>query len=96
MILLIAKNTVKEDRKADFLRVAALLAEESRKEAGCCSYELVQDTAEETVYYFVEKYQDEAALEAHRNSAYFQKYVPELGALRTKSSEVSKCVQIDV
>ena len=34
MILLIAKNTVKEDRKADFLRVAALLAEESRKEAG--------------------------------------------------------------
>lgn len=96
MIVLIAKNTVKEEKKEEFLRLAAILAEESRKEPGCCSYELVQDTAEEMVYYFVEKYQDEAALEAHRGSEHFQKYVPELGALRTKPSEVSKCVQIAI
>ncbi|MGN0136874.1 antibiotic biosynthesis monooxygenase [Anaerotignum sp.] len=95
MIVLIAKNTLKEGNQEEFIRIAGILAEETRKEPGCLSYDLAKDETEDTVFYFIEKYKDEAALEAHRASAYFQTYVPMLGALRTKPSEVSKCVIID-
>lgn len=95
MILLIAKNTLQEGKQAEFIRIAESMAKESRKEAGCLSYELVQEETNDTVFYFVEKYQDEAALQAHRASGHFQTYVPMLGALRTGPSEVSKCVTIE-
>ena len=88
MILLIAKNTIKEACIQNFLEIAAKLAAETQKEPGCLQYELIADQMESTVYYFSEKYQDEAALEAHRASAHFQTYVPQLGELRTKPSEI--------
>ncbi len=95
MMVLIAKNTVQEGKREEFIRIAGKMVEETRKEAGCISYDLVKDEIEDAVFYFIEKYKDEAALEAHRASAYFQTYVPMLGALRTKPSELSKCVTID-
>ena len=95
MIVLIAKSTVQEGKQEEFIRIAGKMVEETRKEAGCLSYDLVKDEADDLVFYFIEKYQDEVALEAHRASAYFQTYVPMLGALRTKPSELSKCVTID-
>ena len=95
MMVLIAKNTVQEGKREEFIRIARKMVEETRKEAVCISYDLVKDEIEDAVFYFIEKYKDEAALEAHRASAYFQTYVPMLGALRTKPSELSKCVTID-
>ena len=95
MMVLIAKNTVQEGKREEFISIARKMVEETRKEAGCISYDLVKDEIEDAVFYFIEKYKDEAALEAHRASAYFQTYVPMLGALRTKPSELSKCVTID-
>ncbi len=95
MIVLIAKNTLQEGKQVEFVRIAEKMVEESRKEEGCISYDLVKDESDDAVFYFIEKYKDEAALEAHRASTYFQTYVPMLGALRTKPSELSKCVTID-
>lgn len=95
MIVLIAKNTVQDGKQEEFIRIAGKMVEETRKEVGCLSYDLAKDEADDSVFYFIEKYQDEAALEAHRASAYFKTYVPMLGALRTKPSELSKCVTID-
>ena len=45
---------------------------------------------------FVEKYQDEAAVEAHKNSEHFQTFVPMMNAFREGPSEVTKCVTIDI
>lgn len=95
MIVLIAKNTLQEGKQEEFVRIAKKMVEETRKEEGCISYDLVKDETDDVVFCFIEKYKDEAALEAHRASAYFQTYVPMLGALRTKPSELSKCVTID-
>lgn len=95
MIVLIAKSTVQEGKQEEFVRIAKKMVEETRKEEGCISYDLVKDETDDVVFCFIEKYRDEAALEAHRASAYFQTYVLMLGALRTKPSELSKCVTID-
>lgn len=89
--MLIAKNTLIEGKQKEFVELAKELVLFTRKEVGCLSYDLVADQADDCVYYFVEKYQDQAAVEKHRASMHFQKIVPQLGALRAKPSEVSVC-----
>lgn len=96
MIVLIAKSVLQEGKQQAFIETAEKLVKATRAEAGCVSYELVQDMAEERVFYFVEKYKDEAAVEAHRASDHFRTYVPMLGELREGPSEVTSCVTIDI
>ena len=59
---------------AEFLR---LLAAESRREPGCVSYvpHQLQDDPDTVLIY--EQYRDEAAMEVHRGSAHFKKYIIE-------------------
>jgi quinol monooxygenase YgiN len=56
---------------------------------------VVQDASDDRVFTFVEKYLDEAAVEAHTNSEHFQTYVPMMSAFREGPSEVAKCVTVD-
>lgn len=95
MILLIAKNTVQKGKQQEFVALAKEMIVNTRKEAGCVSYDLVADQNDEQIYFFVEKYQDEKAVEFHRGTAYFQTIVPQLGALRVKPSEVSTCTVVE-
>lgn len=95
MVVLMAKNRIYPEKREAFLALAKTLVEESRKEAGCLQYDLVADTNQENVYYFLEKYQDDAALQAHQTSSHFQSIVPQFADLRPKPSEVTKCELID-
>lgn len=63
-----------EDR-ADMAEVARLLASESRREPGCVSFipHQAQDDPDTLVIY--EQYLDENAVNAHRESPHFKKYV---------------------
>jgi len=95
MIVLLAKSRLLEDKQQEFISVAEKLVKATREESGCVYYDLVQDAADEKVFYFVEKYRDEAALEAHKASAHFQTYVPMMNALREGPSEVTRCMTVD-
>ncbi|KXL52727.1 putative monooxygenase YcnE [Anaerotignum neopropionicum] len=92
MIVLIAKSVVPQKNKEAFLQVAEKLVSETRKEAGCIFYDFVKDSNEENVYYFVEKYTDQEAVEAHKNSEHFVTYAPKMRALR----EDAQLIQCDV
>lgn len=91
MLLVLAKNILKEGCKEQFVAAAQCLVEATRKEEGCLAYDLAADTEEENVYYFVEKYVDEAAFAAHRSSEHFRTCVPRLNAFRTGPSQVTVC-----
>lgn len=93
MIVLLAKSVLLEGKQQEFTAVAEKLVKATREEAGCVYYDLVQ--ADERTFYFVEKYLDEAAVNAHQESEHFQKYVPMMNAFREGPSEVTKCVTID-
>lgn len=95
MIVLISKNTLQEGKEQDFVLIAEKMAVETQKEEGCCFYRLAKDAESENIYYFIEAYENDAALEIHRNSVHFQTYVPQLGGLRTKPSELTKCEVIE-
>ena len=94
MIVLLAKSVVLEGKQQEFIAVAEKLVKATREEPGCVYYDLVQDAADEKVFFFVEKYLDEAAVEAHKNSEHFQVYVPMMEALR-EVSEVKKYIPVD-
>ena len=52
--------------KTDALRALLMqLPEPTRKETGCLSYQLLQNTQDATDFTFVEEWRDEAALTAH-------------------------------
>ena len=77
MIVLKVDMTVKtnmEEKCRDYIR---LLHEHSRKESGCLQYIGHQSTEDPRKFLFYEQYKDEAALQAHRDSAHFKKYVIE-------------------
>lgn len=96
MIVLLAKSILLEGKQQEFLAVAEKLVKATREEPGCVYYDLVQDVSDDRTFYFVEKYLDEAAVEAHKNSEHFQTYVPMMNAFRVSPSEVTKCVTVDI
>ena len=91
MLLVLAKNILKEGCREQFVAAAQCLVEATRKEKGCLAYDLAADIEQENIYYFVEKYVDEAAFAAHRSSEHFQTYVPQLNAFRMGPSQVTIC-----
>ena len=80
MVVLIAKNTVKEGLQQEFLKLAKEMTVKTRQEKGCISYDLASD---------------EKAVEFHRATEYFRTLVPQIGALRVKPSEVSTCTVVE-
>ncbi|MCG8548068.1 MAG: antibiotic biosynthesis monooxygenase [Alphaproteobacteria bacterium] len=72
MIAKWVKVRIKPERRQEFLdaiEVDALGSE--RDEPGCMRFNVVQDMADENVYYFYEVYRDEAAVDAHRAAPHY-------------------------
>lgn len=61
-----------EEKCCEYIRI---LEQHSRKEPGCLMYIGHQSTEDPRKFLFYEQYTDEAALQAHRDSPHFQKYV---------------------
>jgi quinol monooxygenase YgiN len=77
MVSFVVRFKFEAKDRAEVAETLCLLAAESRREPGCVSYipHQVQDDPDTVLIY--EQYRDEAALEAHRESAHFKKYAIE-------------------
>ncbi|GAB3930940.1 putative quinol monooxygenase [Mucilaginibacter myungsuensis] len=74
-INIFAKWQVKEGELDTVLNLISQVAEQSRAEDGNLLYIINQSTTDPNTLLLAEAYQDEAALDAHRASAHFQKIV---------------------
>jgi quinol monooxygenase YgiN len=63
-----------EQQVGDFFKP---LTEASRKEPGCLFYVAHQHRDDPRKFLVYEQYKDDAALDAHRNSAHFKQYATE-------------------
>lgn len=73
MIGVVAQIKVKEGGQAGFEEAAKkLVAAVNANEPGCKLYELFKVQESETDYLFMEKYEDQAAVDAHRASEHFK------------------------
>ena len=83
MIVLAVTWKARADNEAEVARVFAIMQVESRKEPGCRMFVAHQHLSDPTRFFIYEQYDDQAALDAHRATPHFQRYVrtelPKLG-----------------
>jgi autoinducer 2-degrading protein len=72
MFVLVVSLRVKPDKDQQFLEaIQANAAASRRDEPGCRRFDVVRDNADPHHYLLYEMYDDEAAFQAHRNTAHF-------------------------
>jgi quinol monooxygenase YgiN len=72
MLGVVATIKIKEGKGAEFERVATeLVSKVNENEKGCLLYQLYHGE-EPNTYVFMERYADQAAVEAHRGTEYFK------------------------
>lgn len=90
MICVYAICHVKPECAKEFLSVASVLVEETRKEEGNISYHLGKEIGEENVYTFVEQWKDDDALDLHTTLPHFTGAVAKFGDLLSAPLDVHK------
>ena len=75
MIVLKVDMLVKPGTEAKCREYLRLLQDHSRREPGCLMYAGHQSSEDSRKFLLYEQYQDQAALQAHRDSPHFRQYV---------------------
>jgi quinol monooxygenase YgiN len=65
MIVVVGRVISDGEKREELIRVGHTMAAASRREAGCISYRLYEDTEVEDEFLFVEEWEDDAALKEH-------------------------------
>jgi len=71
-------QAAEQDMYKDALRSAALLAEKSRKHAGCIAYDVFMSTTRSDVFMICETWKDQASLDNHSATSEFKRYSKEM------------------
>jgi quinol monooxygenase YgiN len=75
MIVLFVHMTVQSGKQDECIRLLRDLAAETIKEPGCIQYLVHQSTTNPLKFALYESYIDQAALDAHRASPHFARYI---------------------
>lgn len=87
-IRIIARFTARPD-SIDALRTLLLgMLEPTRKEVGCVSYELLNNSADPTDFTFVEEWASQAAIDAHMKTPHLQAVVADSAPLLASPLDV--------
>jgi len=89
MIGVVAKIKVAPGKESEFEKHAsALVKQVNENEPGCLMYELYKSKSDPSVYVFMEKYEDKAALDAHGKTDYFLASQGPLGACLAAAPDI--------
>jgi quinol monooxygenase YgiN len=95
MIKIIARNTVLEGKKEEFILLVKELVEKSRAEEGNISYDLWEDIKNPNVITFIEEWKDQRAIEIHNATEHFTRIVPQIHeVVEAEGSEVRLYSQV--
>jgi quinol monooxygenase YgiN len=94
MLAIIAKITIKPGSESEFEAIASeLAAKVNANEPGCQLYVCAKAAAPQT-YFFLERYDDEAAIAAHRASDHFKEMGKKMGAHMAAPPEIERLSEI--
>lgn len=88
MIIVMATIVAKPEGRAALEALAMECVKETRKESGCISYELYAALEEQNRAMFVERWESQAALDAHMRTPHFKKYAAGSEPLLARAPEV--------
>ncbi|KAF0247912.1 MAG: hypothetical protein FD167_2688 [bacterium] len=85
----IVARIVAQADKVEIVRETLLgLVEPTRKEAGCISYQLLQNNADPTDFTFVEVWANQKAIDAHFATTYVQEALAKVPTLVAKAPDI--------
>lgn len=91
---IVATIRIKEGQQAGFEEAAGKLVQAvNANEPGCLLYTLNKGD-DPLTYVFMERYKDQAAVEAHRASDHFKQYGREMGAFMDGAPDVLRMDQV--
>lgn len=86
--MIVAKVYVKSGNESAFITAAQVMIENSNKEEGCTGYMLYQDPYEKTNFIFIERYKNQAAVDAHFATDYFKEFSPKTADMTRMPTEI--------
>jgi quinol monooxygenase YgiN len=86
--MITAKVYIKQGSEEKFITAAKMMIENSNKEEGCLGYMLYQDPYDGTNFIFVEKYKNQAAIDAHFAAPYFKDFGTIISDMTSKPMEI--------
>ena len=89
MITIVAKLTLKPEKKEDFKALTEELRRESRKEKGCISYNLYEDIKNPNRLAFIEEWRDEEAIKLHKESKHYTSSATKRSELQEGKPEIN-------
>ncbi|GAA2640586.1 putative quinol monooxygenase [Streptomyces axinellae] len=95
-VTVIARFTPVADHVAQLQALLEGMIAPTRSEPGCRSYDLYTTGTEASDFVLLERYEDTAALEAHRATAHYKAYRAQLPDLLAEPVEVSVLRPINV
>jgi len=75
MICVAVTYVINEGHESEAIELFRILTEHTREEPGCRMYLAHRSTSDPRKFFLYEQYDDEAALDAHRAAAHFERYV---------------------
>ena len=96
MITIISDNIIAQQKQQLFLSILKQLVEESRKEKGCISYTLHQNTENPLHFCIMEQWEDENAIQQHNQTNHFKTLVPQMKDCREKQTKANHFRVIDI
>ncbi|MBO6635790.1 putative quinol monooxygenase [Parvibaculum sp.] len=90
MIVVTGLIEVEEESREDAAKLAAGMAQETRKEEGCLAYGFYADIEAPNCFRIYEEWQDMAALERHFATPHMAEFAKGLGAIKLLSMDVKK------
>jgi len=87
MIGVVATLTIQEGKNSEFETLAKQLVEKvNANEDGVIHYDLYKQ--DDTTYVFLERYQDQAALDLHRKTEYYKAIGAQLGSVLAGAPDI--------
>ncbi len=86
--MITARVFIKPGMETDFLAAAQVMVTNSNMEEGCQGYMLFQDPFEKTNFIFVERYKNQAAIDAHFGTAYFKEFGTKTADMTSRPMEI--------
>ncbi len=89
--VIVAKLNIKKAFKDQFLELAEKLITNTRKEEGCLSYNLYQNSfSEDPEFMFYEEYKNEEAINIHSSSDYLVNFFKNVKPLLSSEAVINK------
>ncbi len=88
---IIARFTVKPEKISDFIKSSHILVDNSRKEKGCLTYNMYQESFDKKNKFIVyEIYKDEESLSVHNKSKHLSDFIDKIKNLLDEEPTVEK------